>query len=52
MRKLFNFSFGGNETMCKTMCVCMCVLFFIFYFIFNLKQCVKKNQPKKLCIKQ
>ena len=63
MRKLFNLSLGGNETtsnikeenaalsifvcvcVCETMCVCVC-------FFFNLKQRVKKNQPKNLCIKQ
>ena len=35
-------------------CVCVCVCVY-FYFLFkkkNLKQCVKKNDLKKLCIKQ
>ena len=45
-RKLFNFNSGGNDPEHKggkcyfiNLCVCVCV--------FNLKQCVKKNQPKK-----
>ena len=64
MMKLFNFSLrrecnysehkGGkcyfvNLCVCKTICVC------VYFYLKkkNLKQCVKKNQPKKkLCIKQ
>ena len=79
MKKLFNFSLGGNATTSNIkeesvplsicVCVCVCVCFVCvkqyvcvcvcvcvyFYFLFkkkNLKQCVKKNDLKKLCIKQ
>ena len=69
MKKLFNFSLGGNattsnikeESVTLSICVCVCVCFvcvkqyvrvFLFYFLFflkkNLKQCVKKNQTKKI----
>ena len=50
-RKLFNSSLGGNETTpnikeenaTSSICVCVCKT----TFFYNLKQCVKKNQPKK-----
>ena len=62
--KLFNFSLGGNATtlnikeesvtssicvcyVCVKQYVCVCVCLFLFKKK-NLKQCVKKNQPKKI----
>ena len=68
MKKLFNFSLGGNATtsnikeesvtlsicvcvcvfcVCKTICACVFILF-LFFLKKNLKQCVKKNQTKKI----
>ena len=59
--KLLNFSLGGNaiapnikeESVTLLICVCyvcikqyVCVCFYFFFL--NLKQCVKKNQPKKI----
>ena len=34
--------------MCKTVCVCVCVCFYFYFKKKNLKQCVKRNQPKKI----
>ena len=57
MMKLFNFSLGDDATtlnikevsVTSSICVCvMCVCFYFYFFKKNLKQCVKKNQPKKI----
>ena len=61
MKKLFNFSLGGNattsnikeESVTLSICVCVCVFYFYFYFYLfiyfkKMKQFVKKNQPKKI----
>ena len=63
--KLFNFNLWGNKTtpnikeksdsssICVCVCVCVCVEQCVcVFFFFNLKQCVKKINLKKLCIKQ
>ena len=63
MIKLFNFSLGGNattlnikeESVALSICVCyvcvkqyVCVCVYFYLKKKNLKQCVKKNQPKKI----